>query len=462
MSTIHTGIHMFRPDLSQLNELGAGLRADSARIGIRKDGSLVVYTGRSYLLHPDQTRRAQQFLRQNQLLAPQERPRDVRLLDLVTRLNTRANNHTRPSPQDLAQRTDASAKPHLRWADQQQPRQEAASLSQRRGLQHLKLAQQPAAAPANPQAALALTLGSSDNRVGLFSQLQQQAGPAASGAAFINDLAGARFRDIPTAAATLVRAPDGAPLPANRVQVGGANVAIASQYPTAGQLESYFGMLAANRTPVLVVLASDHDIAKSQGGGNPLPPYFSQSGQYGKVAVSAREGSQTQLAGGLEVRAYQLAVQDGGGKKISIPVLHVPNWADFGAQGPVALKALAEHVNAVKEKQIGVYQRGNSSALNDSDKLLPVIHCRAGVGRTGQLIAAAELLKPGASSLESIVGDMRRSRNHLMVQTAEQLNTLADLAQQQGRAVLAAQPAAADDQPIYANTAPPLPPRRPR
>ncbi|KUM04624.1 hypothetical protein, partial [Chromobacterium subtsugae] len=127
MSTIHTGIHMIRPNLSQLNELGAGLQADSARIGIRKDGSLVVYTGRSYLLHPDQTRRAQQFLRQNHLLEPQERPRDIRLLDLVTRLNTRANSHTRPSPQDLAQRTDAGAKPHLRWADQQPPRQEAAS-----------------------------------------------------------------------------------------------------------------------------------------------------------------------------------------------------------------------------------------------------------------------------------------------------------------------------------------------
>ncbi|OHX13938.1 hypothetical protein BI347_10785 [Chromobacterium sphagni] len=463
MSTIHTGIHMARPNLCQLNQLSGGIDADTARIGIRKDGSLVVYTGRSYLLHPDQTRRAQQFLRQHQLLEPQERPRDIRLNDLATRLNTRANSHTSPNAQDRAHQAGPSAKPHLRWADQQAPqalRQETATLSQRRGLQHLKLTQPAAGSPDGQKAALARALGSSDNRTGLFNQLQQQAGPAASGAPFVDDLASARFRDIPTAAATMVQAPDGARLPANRVQVDGVNVAIASQYPGAGQLESYFAMLAANRTPVLVVLASDHDIAGSQGSRNPLPPYFSQSGQYGKVAVAARESGHTRLAGGLEVRAYQLAVQDGDRKKISIPVLHVPNWADFGAQGATALKALAEHVNTVKEKQIGVYQRGNSSALKHRDKMLPVIHCRAGVGRTGQLIAATELLKPGVSSLESIVGDMRRSRNHLMVQTSEQLNTLADLARQQGRAILQSEQASpARAEPIYANDAPPLPPR---
>jgi uncharacterized protein YceK len=53
------------------DELGQrGIDSDSARIGIQKDGKLVVYTGRSFLLHPQQTRRAAQFLQQLQQQAP--------------------------------------------------------------------------------------------------------------------------------------------------------------------------------------------------------------------------------------------------------------------------------------------------------------------------------------------------------------------------------------------------------
>ncbi|MGC0151536.1 protein-tyrosine phosphatase family protein [Chromobacterium vaccinii] len=451
MSTIHTGISIARPDLASLNRLNDGkIDADTARIGIRKDGALVVYTGRSYLLHPDQTRRAQQFLRNAGLLETQERPRDIRLVDLITRLNTHANTDTRPRTEDRAA-PPRSQRPNLRWADTQaQARQaETATLSQRRGL---SLNLTPAAGSLDDRkASLAQTLGSSDKRVGLFAELQRQVGPAASGAPFVNDLAGARFGDVPTAAATLVRAPDGTPLPANRVRVGGANVAIASQYPTAGQLESYFGMLVVNRTPVLVVLASDTDLAKPG-----MPRYFAENGRYGQTEVSAKAGKSMTLEGGLEVRSHQLTVQNGSGK-ISIPVLHVPNWADFGAQGAGALKALAEHVDAVADQKIAFYRNNNSRALGDPNKLLPVIHCRAGVGRTGQLIAARELLKPGAASLESIVSDMRVSRNHLMVQTAGQLSTLADLADQQGRAILKTE---STTEPVYANDAPPLPPRR--
>ncbi|AXE30633.1 hypothetical protein DK842_12400 [Chromobacterium phragmitis] len=466
MSTIQTGIQLGRRhvDLASLNL--NHVDADKARIGIRKDGTLVVYTGRSYLLHPDQTRRASQFLRQQGLLQPQQKPRDFRLADLAAKLAPRAEQPAKASQ-------DKSVEVRAPRAETAKPQ---TALAQRRGAEHLKLA--PARVEARPEglearkAALIDSLGASDHQCGLFLELQDQIGTRAKGAAFLSDVANARFRNIPTAAATQVCAPDGTSLPANRVQVGGVNAAIASQYPKEAQLESYFSMLAANRTPVLVVLASDKDMAKLDRNGNPdLPHYFSQNGSYGQVEVTSKETSRTALDGGLEVRAYQINVRCPGDKPISIPVLHVPNWADFGAQGADALQALAQHVDGVMADKVDLYRSKNSSALNDPDKLLPVIHCRAGVGRTGQLIAARELLKPGAASLESIVADMRGSRNHLMVQTRDQLSTLADLAERQGRPILQSESAAdaggeaiyanlAPQEPIYANDAPPLPPRR--
>lgn len=59
------------------------------------------------------------------------------------------------------------------------------------------------------------------------------------------------------------------------------------------------------------------------------------------------------------------------------------------------------------------------------------MHCRAGVGRTGQLLATMELLKSESQqSLESIVRDMRTTRDGKMVQISAQMQTLAVLAEQ--------------------------------
>ncbi|HGJ5882973.1 protein-tyrosine phosphatase family protein [Arsenophonus sp.] len=69
-----------------------------------------------------------------------------------------------------------------------------------------------------------------------------------------------RFGNIWTAKTTAVTAPNGQPLPANRVQIAGQNVAIACQYPKPKSMEDYFKMLVANRTPALVILASEKDI----------------------------------------------------------------------------------------------------------------------------------------------------------------------------------------------------------
>ncbi|MDR5612442.1 MAG: protein-tyrosine phosphatase family protein [Arsenophonus sp.] len=217
-----------------------------------------------------------------------------------------------------------------------------------------------------------------------------------------------------TAKATAVTAPNGQPLPANRVQIAGQNVAIACQYPKPKSMEDYFKMLVANRTPALVVLASEKDI--NPESGEKLPEYFRKSNQYGDVSVTAKGNGEGKLADGLDYHQYLLQVIDKDqDAKVTIPVIHVPNWPDRTASGNKGLKELAEHVNAVINKKNDMYKKKGSRVIGDKNKLLPVIHFRAGVGRTGQLLATRELINPESNlSLESIVREMRSTRDRQM------------------------------------------------
>ncbi|WGL97976.1 protein-tyrosine phosphatase family protein [Arsenophonus sp. aPb] len=249
---------------------------------------------------------------------------------------------------------------------------------------------------------------------------------------YIQKVENQRFGNIWTAKATAVTAPNGQLLAANRVQIAGQNVAIACQYPKPASLQDYFKMLVANRTPALVVLASDNDINPQSGVG--LPEYFRKDNQYGDVGVTVIDKGEGKLADELDYHEYLLHVTDKGQNikvTVTIPVIHVSNWPDLTASGNEGLKELAEHVNTVVDKKINFYKEKGSSAINDENKLLPVMHCRAGVGRTGQLLATMELLKPESQqSLESIVRDMRTTRDRKMVQTIAQMQTLAVLAEQ--------------------------------
>ncbi|UJB31007.1 hypothetical protein [Chromobacterium sp. Beijing] len=128
MSTISTHIPMRGLHSAQaLRESCADVNADKARIGMRKDGTLVLYTGRSYLLHPDQTRRASEFLRQLDPQQAESGSRRFRLVDLITSLNT-VSNGRRAEPQ-ADEPAAASRTRRLRFAD------ETASVAEKRPVQ---------------------------------------------------------------------------------------------------------------------------------------------------------------------------------------------------------------------------------------------------------------------------------------------------------------------------------------
>ncbi len=108
-------------------------------------------------------------------------------------------------------------------------------------------------------------------------------------------------------------------------------------------------------------------------------------------------------------------------------MIHVHNWPDHHTITPENTEKLISMIESVLLERISFYTKRKSRAVSDPDKLLPVVHCRAGVGRTGQTIAAMAMRKHPKLSLASITKDLRASRNDYMIQTTIQLETLVQI-----------------------------------
>lgn len=272
---------------------------------------------------------------------------------------------------------------------------------------------------------------------GRLKKLQSQLSPAANASRYLQATGGAklnRFNDIPASKATAVRSD----LNANYVQVG-AHRSIACQYPLEAQLESHLQMLFDNRTPVLAVLASANEIRNSDFK---MPDYFRQSGQYGAISLASKHHESIDLGDGIKADVYKLALtMPGFGKKgITVPVVHVSNWPDKTAVSAEVTDKLSSLLEQKAQEQRAVYEKAGSSAVGDDNKLLPVVHCRAGVGRTAQVIGAMAMhdARNNQLSVEDVVSEMRTSRNGVMVQKEEQLDVLMALAEGQQRPLLKA------------------------
>lgn len=270
-----------------------------------------------------------------------------------------------------------------------------------------------------------------------LADLQQQLQPSVQPDRYLQSSDGSqlnRFNDIRANKMTAVR-PD---LNANYVQVG-THRSIACQYPLDSQLESHLQMMFDNRTPVLAVLASANEIANSQFK---MPDYFRQSGQYGAVSVKSEHKMSVDLGDGIQADVYQMALTMPGSSKkgIQVPVVHVSNWPDKTAVSAEVTERLSALLEQNAQAKRAMYEKAGSSAVGDENKLLPVVHCRAGVGRTAQVIGAMAMHEPRNNqlSVEDVVSSMRTSRNGVMVQKQEQLEVLMTLAQHQQRPLLRA------------------------
>ncbi|MGJ7250339.1 protein-tyrosine phosphatase family protein [Morganella morganii] len=241
-----------------------------------------------------------------------------------------------------------------------------------------------------------------------------------------------RFGDINTCKVTQLFTAKGIGLPANQMKVDGENLAMRSQYPAAEKLGSHLSMLAEQKPAVLVILSSDADLKARN-----LPAYFRETegkhyndakydkdphsaSKYDDVFVQCKKNTllPVKMAGNLSVRNYRIEITVNG-KTTPISVMHVNNWEDRTTVDTKTLKTLVADINA----KIDQKTRADSSYSPQ-----PFIHCSAGIGRTGVVAAAMELLKPGNNKTPlDIALQLRKTGCSKMVQTEAQFDTLVHL-----------------------------------
>lgn len=204
---------------------------------------------------------------------------------------------------------------------------------------------------------------------------------------------------------------------ANRISINDKSIGIAAQFPKNDQLPEFVKSLF-DEGSTLVVLASNRDFelddikAKMSGKDPKISAYFRPDSEqtYGDYKVSLASSSDKKKVGEYEAEIHPLCITSAKDNQTrDISVLHISNWADKTIpENPETLLDLINVINDL-EKQSKV-----SPNTPDANERSPVVHCLAGQGRTGIVMAAKIMQENPGMTLEEIVPKMRECRPDML------------------------------------------------
>ena len=201
----------------------------------------------------------------------------------------------------------------------------------------------------------------------------------------------------------------------------GRTIALVGAYPLRERLGDFFRVIYNERPSIVVNLtAADADRPAYFIGANDFE--LRQTGEEEAASIHVKNFpiSAGQF-GDLQAEHRDMRITNPrvSSKSISIPMLHISNWADKTTPSVESLKALALHLNQIKK------ETGRP----------PLIHCEAGIFRSGILTALMRIYDPDDhASVETIVREMQEQRDSRM--TVEETSALIAGAKEMGKALL--------------------------
>lgn len=203
-------------------------------------------------------------------------------------------------------------------------------------------------------------------------------------------------------------------LHANQLNIEG-NQFIAAQYPLSGIGFYWFWKMALQKSALIVDLTNDED-KKLRGMNSYYPESKEKPVCYSGIKI---ELIQCDTVDGMDdVFLYKYAIEDENGFKNKISRLHMKCWPDHQCTNLDKLFKVIDFINAS--------QNANWDC--------PIIHCRAGVGRTGTLITllvAQKMILEGKitennllEKLVEMIYQGRVQRNEHYVQTIHQFELI--------------------------------------